>query len=150
MKANLDQIREALEESWDEKTAYQMIFKKDNPAFGQCYPTSRVIQLFFPEAEIIEGVVWTGKSIEKHFWNFLTIDGEGCHIDLTWEQFPKDSIVKSWKVRGRNSLGDSQETLNRVNLLFERVRNCIPHRLHKLSNKLSPNNRVDTNQILVC
>ena len=121
MEINLDQIREALEASWDEKTSYQMALREGNPAFGQCYPTSRVIQFFFPEVEIVEGEIWTGKRTEKHFWNLLLTDGVERHIDLTWQQFPDGTEVKNWKVRERESLGDSQETVDRVALLFERV-----------------------------
>ena len=121
VEITLDQIREALETSWDEKTSYRMTLREGNPAFGQCYPTSRVVQLFFPEVEIVEGEVWTGKSIEKHFWNLLLTDGVEHHIDLTWQQFPDGTEVKNWRVRERESLGDSQETVDRVTLLFERV-----------------------------
>ncbi len=125
MEIDLNQLREAFEMSWDEKTSYQMVFKRNNSALGQCYPTSRVIQLFFPEVEIVEGEVWTGRNIEKHFWNLLKTDGVESHIDLTWQQFPNGSIVRTWKVREREALGDSQETIGRVNLLFERVNDYI-------------------------
>jgi hypothetical protein len=125
VEINLDQIHEALEASWHEKTSYQMALRKGNPAFGQCYPTSRIIQFFFPEVEIVEGEVWTGESIEKHFWNLLLTDGVERHIDLTWQQFPDGSEVRNWRVRERESLGDSQETIERVSLLFERVNRYI-------------------------
>ncbi len=122
----------ALEASWDEKTSYQMALREGNPAFGQCYPTSRVIQFLWPEIEIVEGEVWTGESIEKHFWNLLVTDGVECHIDLTWQQFPDGSEVKNWRVRERESLGDGQDTVDRVSLLFERVSRHISLQLYQI------------------
>ena len=118
-------LREALEATWDEKTSYLNVSESGNPALGQCYPTSRVIQLFFPDTEIVEGEVWTGKSLEKHFWNLLKLNGFDYHIDFTWQQFPNGSIIKRWKVRDRHSLGDDQNTINRVETLHERVKNYV-------------------------
>lgn len=125
METDFDQVSDALEVSWDRYTSYQMVFDENNPALGQCYSTARVIQLLFRDAEIVEGEVWTGNRIEKHFWNLLLIDGVERHIDLTWIQFPEASEVRKWRVRPRESLGDSQETVDRVNLLFERVMDYI-------------------------
>lgn len=56
-QTDLLKIREALEASWDEKTSYLAVKQEGNPALGQCYPTSRVVQHFFPETEIIKGKV---------------------------------------------------------------------------------------------
>ena len=121
METDFDLVREALEASWDRNTSYQMAFEENNPALGQCYSTSRVIQILCPEAEIVEGEVWTGNRIEKHFWNLFLADGVERHVDLTWDQFPESSEIRSWRVRTRESLGDSPETTDRVNLLLERV-----------------------------
>lgn len=41
-------LREALERSSDTETAYLGVFENGNPALGQCYSTSRVVQLFSP------------------------------------------------------------------------------------------------------
>ncbi len=125
METDFDQVSEALEASWDRNTSYQMAFEENNPALGQCYPTSRVIQAFFPETEIVEGEVWTGIRIEKHFWNLLLTDGVERHIDLTWKQFPAASEVRNWRVRARETLGDSPGTIACVNLLLERVNDHI-------------------------
>jgi hypothetical protein len=54
-------LREALAASWDKRTAYLEVEQAGNPALGQCYPTSRVVQHYYPETEIIKGKVWTGK-----------------------------------------------------------------------------------------
>jgi hypothetical protein len=64
-------LREALEASWDGQTAYRAVGRAGNPAFGQCYPTSRVVQHYYPATEIIRGKVWTGESEVIHFWNGL-------------------------------------------------------------------------------
>jgi hypothetical protein len=115
-------LREAFEACWDYKTSYLEVSEKGNPALGQCYPTSRVTQFFFPNFEIAEGQVWTGKSTEKHFWNVLEVDGVRYHIDFTWQQFLHGSVVKNFRIRDRATLGDSQRTVDRVELLHERVK----------------------------
>jgi hypothetical protein len=120
-KIDMAQLREALEASWDSKTSYQSVLEKGNPALGQCYPTSRVVQHFFSDTEIVEGQVWTGRSTEKHFWNLLEVNGVMYHIDLTWQQFPHGSKVLNYKIRDRNGLGDSQKTTDRCELLRQRV-----------------------------
>jgi hypothetical protein len=127
METDFDLVREALEASWDRNTSYQMAFEENNPALGQCYSTSRVIQILFPEAEIVEGEVWTGNRIEKHFWNLLLANGVERHVDLTWKQFPGNSEIRNWSVRTRESLGDSPETIDRVNLLLQRVNAYVSH-----------------------
>lgn len=128
METDLDLVREALEASWDRNTSYQMAFEENSPALGQCYSTSRVIQILFPEAEIVEGEVWTGNRIEKHFWNLLLAKGVERHVDLTWKQFPGSPEIRNWSVRTRESLGDRPETIARVNLLLERVNAYISHK----------------------
>ena len=127
METDFELVREALEASWDRNTSYLMAFEENNPALGQCYSTSRVIQILFPEAEIVEGEVWTGNRIEKHFWNLLLANGVERHVDLTWKQFPESSEIRNWIVRTRESLGDSPETIDRVNLLLERVNAYVSH-----------------------
>jgi hypothetical protein len=115
------QLREALEASWSLETAYLNVHKEGNPALGNCYPTARVVQYFFPKTEIVEGSVWTGKATEKHFWNALLEDDMEYHIDFTWQQFPNGSVVKDYKIRDREKLGDGDQTVKRVELLLERV-----------------------------
>jgi len=118
---DMAKLREALEASWDSKTSYLNVAEEGNPALGQCYPTSRVVQIFFPATEIVEGEVWTGKSAEKHFWSVLKIGELLHHIDFTWQQFPHGSVIKSYKIRERETLNDSQKTIERIKLLHERV-----------------------------
>ena len=118
---DLLRLREALEASWDEKTSYQAALRKDNPALGQCYPTSRVVRHFFPEMEIIKGKVWNGKGAETHFWNGLMVNGTLYHIDLSWQQFPSGSSVREFKILDRSAIGDSDQTIKRCDLLLQRV-----------------------------
>src|SRR5262245_60440019 len=86
-------LREALEASWDVQTAYGAVEQAGNPALGQCYPTARVVQHYYPATEIIKGKVWTGESEETHFWNGLPVGDEWYHIDLSWRQFTSSSVV---------------------------------------------------------
>jgi len=114
-------LREALEASWDEHTAYPGAGRADNAAFGQCYPTSRVVQHYYPATEIIKGTVWTGEREETHFWNGLRVGDGWYHIDLSWQQFPPRSIVREFAVLDRRELGDSEATIQRCALLLRRV-----------------------------
>lgn len=44
MKVEILTLRQALEASWRPETAYLNVEEEGNPALGQCYPTSRVIE----------------------------------------------------------------------------------------------------------
>src|SRR5262245_16639492 len=118
-------LREALEASWDRETAYQGMEQAGNPALGQCYPTSRVVQHFFPDTEIIKGVVRTCKGDEFHFWNGLRSGEDWYHIDLSWQQFPEGSSVSEFTVLDREQLGDSDATIERCALLLRRVEDYL-------------------------
>jgi hypothetical protein len=122
-KKNVDmlRLREALEASWDDQTVYEGVMQEGNPAFGQCYPTSWVVQFFFPDTEIIKGTVWTGTSEEVHFWNGLTVGGTLYHIDMSWQQFPHGSTVREYEFLDRTNLKDGVEGKRRCNLLKDRV-----------------------------
>jgi hypothetical protein len=120
-RVDLPRLRAAIEASWDGRTAYQGLTRLGNPAFGQCYPTSRVVQYFYPEFEIARGEVWTGAATECHFWN---VRGSGPHaewIDLSWQQFPPGSVVTQFELLDRLDLGDSPPTVERCALLLRRV-----------------------------
>lgn len=118
-------LREALAASWDRKTAYLEAEQAGNPALGQCYPTCRVVQHYYPATEVIKGIVWTGTSEEIHFWNGLPVGNDWYHIDLSWQQFPVGSIVREFTVLDRQNLGDSEATLRRCELLLKRVENHL-------------------------
>lgn len=114
-------LREALEASWDRQTAYGAVAQAGNPALGQCYPTSRVVQHYYPATEIIKGKVWTGESEKIHFWNGLRVGDEWSHIDFCWQQFPAGSVVREFVVLNRQDLGDNEATIQRCALLLRRV-----------------------------
>jgi len=46
-------LRQAIEKSWQPDTAYGFVEEKGNPALGQCYPTSRVVQYYYPKSEVV-------------------------------------------------------------------------------------------------
>ena len=117
----LDKLSASIEASWDYRTAYRGITKPGNPAFGQCYPTARVVQFFYPEVEIASGVVLTGSGTESHFWNIRGSGDDAEWIDLSWQQFPPGSIVQGFELLDRRLLGDSPPTVERCALLLRRV-----------------------------
>ena len=118
---SLAALKSALEASWDSRTAYLGVHRAGNPALGQCYPTARVVQWFFPELEIASGVVDTGSALEAHFWNIDPACRPGRHVDLTWQQFGSGSKVVRFELLDRHELGDSPPTIARCTLLLERV-----------------------------
>lgn len=118
---DLPTLTRALEASWDGRTSYQGAMRQGNPAFGQCYPTSRVVQWFYPEYEIARGAVWTGTSLEPHFCNVRGVGGNAEWIDLSWQQFPAGSVVRHFTLLDRTSYGDSAGTVERCALLLRRV-----------------------------
>ena len=122
---SLPQLRAALEGSWDSRTAYLGAYQPGNPALGQCYPTARVVQWFFPRFEIASGQVDTGPTLESHFWNIDPACEPTVHVDLTWQQFGEGSAVKQFEILDRNALGDTAPTIKRCQLLLKRVLNQL-------------------------
>lgn len=120
-RIDVERLRAALTASWDRDTAYLKVHQDGNPALGQCYPTARVVQWFFPEFEIARGEVWTGAGLETHFWNARKVREEIEHLDLSWSQFPPGSRVVSFELLDRTDLGDSPPTVTRCELLLHRV-----------------------------
>ena len=115
------QLRLALEASWDRSTAYLGAHQEGNPALGQCYPTSRVVQWFFPRLEIASGEVDTGSALQAHFWNIDRASEPAEHVDLTWHQFAQGSRVTRFTTLDRHALNDSPPTVARCQLLLDRV-----------------------------
>ncbi|GAC1386997.1 MAG: hypothetical protein NVS1B7_6350 [Candidatus Saccharimonadales bacterium] len=68
---NMTRLREAIEVSWKADTSYLHVYEDNTPTMENCYHTALVTQYFFPNTEIVEGEVWTGKSTDKHFGIFL-------------------------------------------------------------------------------
>ena len=122
---DMTRLRYAIEASWEPAIASFEQDEPGNPALGQCYPTSWLMQQYFPELEIVEGRVITPKGEEKHFWNIFQSSGQEYHIDLTWQQFPKGSYVDSWRVRQRETLNDGIRTQKRCALLRSKVEKIL-------------------------
>lgn len=121
-------LREALEASWSRRTSYGAVWEEGNPALGQCYPTARVVQHFFPAAEIVKGVVRTRFRDEVHFWTELPTPAGTVAIDLTWQQFPPGSVVTERHLLDRSELGDSPPTVARCDLLLASVQERLSGR----------------------
>lgn len=79
------------------------------------------MQWFYPDFEIAKGEVWTGSSIERHFWNVRGLGAVAQSLDLSWKQFPVDSVVRNFVLLDRHALGDSDATMERCALLLQRV-----------------------------
>ena len=115
-------FREALAASWGQDTAYQGRAAPGNPALGQCYPTSWLIQQLDPKWDIVRGTVTTPDAVHTHFWNALRCpDGQLRHLDLTWAQFEPGAQVREFDILDRMHLGDSAPTVARCQLLFGRI-----------------------------
>jgi hypothetical protein len=128
MRIDLERLATAIEASWDHRTAYRGITQPGNPAFGQCYPTSRVVQFFYPEVEIACGEVLTGAGTECHFWNIRGSGTQAEWIDLSWKQFAPGSVVQRFEILDRRRLGDSPPTVERCQLLHRRVLSYLAER----------------------
>lgn len=120
-KFNLIEIRQAIEASWSEETAYHNVTKAGNPSFGQCLPTSFVIHHFFPEIQIVRGKVLNGNKTEEHYWNGIKVNDELYHIDLTWQQFPIGTKVLEFEIFDTSSLTENSSAFKRCQLLLRRV-----------------------------
>jgi hypothetical protein len=134
---DLLRLLEALEASWDQETSFEGVSEAGNPAFGQCYPTAWVVQQFFPRFEIARGSVWTGLKSETHFWNISFEGGQQYHLDLSWQQFPHGSSVLEYEVLDRTTLGDSDRTVARCELLRDRVVVYLEHQLRPLDRSVA-------------
>jgi hypothetical protein len=118
---SLPQLRSALKASWEPDTAFLGVHQPGNPALGQCYPSSRVVQWFFPNFEIASGQVSIGSLLEAHFWNIDPAQEPARHIDMTWQQFPAGAEVAGFDILNRDTLNDSPSTVVRCELLLRRV-----------------------------
>lgn len=127
MTTDMLALRRAIEATWQPDTAFGQVSKPGNPALGHCYDSSRVVQHYFPDADIVEGRVITPHGEEKHFWNILKTGDAVIHVDMTWQQFPHGSYVKSWFVRDRATLNDSPATVQRIELVLQRVQQNLQH-----------------------
>jgi hypothetical protein len=121
MPPSLLALARSLRASWDELTAYQGKFDPANPSAGQCYPTSRVVEWFYPDYEVVRGEVLTQAGIEQHFWNVRVGSVDAQKIDLSWDQFPPASTIVRFEFLFSNAFADSAGTQGRCLLLLTRA-----------------------------
>ncbi len=95
--AKLDQLKEVLNQTWDEDTCFPNSWDESNPCKGQCEPTACVVQ------DLLGGDIYKIVGDESigakgaHFFN--VIDGE--IVDLTAAQFDGPvAYGKGYKVEG--------------------------------------------------
>lgn len=109
MNLTIDRLQQVLLKSYDRKTAYPKCrdgWREDNPAYGQCVPTSLLVQHYFG-----------GEIYKKDDHYFNVIKGEV--IDLSRSQFDYDFDYSNSKKK-QPSL-DQARTQERYELLKERV-----------------------------
>jgi hypothetical protein len=121
----LAQLAAVLEVSWRPDTAHLGVAETGNPALGQCYPTSWVVQRFFPGFEIVRGLVDTGGGSETHFWNLDASVSPPKRIDLSWQQFARGSRIIAFEVLDRDRPGDTPGTVARCERLLARVLSAL-------------------------
>jgi hypothetical protein len=114
-------LAEALAASWDARTAYLGVHVPGNPALGQCYPTARVVQWFYPAFEVAVGEVAAGDRVERHFWNIRGSGADAEWLDFSWMQFPPGARVTRFEMLDLQAVQDSPATQARCALLMERV-----------------------------
>ena len=100
-------LKKALEASWNIDTCHKPMKKdyaKNHPSYGQCYPTTLIVNDFFggkilkykfPETEI------------GHFSNLI----DGKEVDLSREQFDKDESFPKPQIIDRKTLKTSKAYL---------------------------------------
>ena len=120
-RPSLPALASSLRGSWDALTAYAGNFDRANPAAGQCYPTSRVVEWFYPDYPVVRGEVITQLGIEHHFWNVRGGSQGTDTIDLSWEQFPPASTISWFDYLLSDASADSPGTQHRCHLLLMRV-----------------------------
>lgn len=98
-------IQTALRQSWRPDTSYApKLWTPDNPARGQCTPSSLVVWSLLG-GEIIYRATHVDGLRERHYLNVLP---DGCEFDTTREQYPDDQIFVSTpnRLKGYATLAD--------------------------------------------
>ena len=80
----LDELEQAIRDSWGPETADPDEWKRANPSSCQCAITTLVVHDYFG-GELLSADVFRGdERVNGHMWNRLP---SGLEIDLTREQF---------------------------------------------------------------
>ena len=118
----LKQLEEAVRAGWCRETSDDPDeWSLDNPARGQCAVTAVVLRDYLGGVLLIADVVPSDGTppTERHCWNRLD---SGIEIDLTLEQFPRDTSLGPPSVR--EPLVETRAP-ERYELLAARVRNAL-------------------------
>lgn len=120
-----------LTSAWNSDTchpAFKSKYSDENPAAGQCLVTALAVQDEYG-GDIYDCKV--GRS--RHFYN--VVNGET--IDLTFNQFPENSVIKEPRIRDRKQLLSNKDTRDRYELLKSRmnytegiINNMIKHKIN--------------------
>ncbi|MCD6367574.1 MAG: hypothetical protein J7L45_00650 [Candidatus Aenigmarchaeota archaeon] len=116
---NLNDLKRALEKSWDEETCYPELrddWSPEKPSLGQCAVTALVVQDYFG------GELLYCKH-HHHYWNRIST---GEEVDFTRDQFPEGTEICLDYIRSRNHLLNGKyskkaRTAERYELLKKRV-----------------------------
>ena len=118
------EIQTALRQSWAADTSYApKLWTPDNPAHGQCTPSSLVVHSLLG-GEVLYRATHVDGVRERHYLNILP---DGSEFDSTLEQYPDGQVFIDLpnRLRGSDTLSDklmsSAATRRRFTLLSNRV-----------------------------
>jgi hypothetical protein len=94
----LDELEQAIRESWSRDTSDDDDWSPENAGRGQCDITSLVIHDFLGGELLGADVYRDGERIEGHMWNRLS---SGIEVDLTRDQFRRGEVIGEPVVRPR-------------------------------------------------
>lgn len=112
----------AIRSSWAADTCAEGDWPEDNPAKGQCEPSSFVAWTYLGGDLVLARVLVNGDQVEHHYWN--RVDGED--LDLTREQFTEGEVIEEIDLLPYTFLAENMHTmkpemLRRIELMSERV-----------------------------
>lgn len=110
LRAELDELRSALERCWDEQTSAGG-YTPERPSTGQCAVTAMIVQDRF--GGDLMRVINEGDS---HYYNRI----DGVDVDLTRDQFNTWAPTDGPVVRDRDYVGTHPSTKARYELLAAR------------------------------
>lgn len=127
MNYTLDQIRNALQQSWSADTSYTPDeWSRDNPARGQCVVSALVLQEYLGGDLHRYKVIYNNQP-EKHYVNVI----DRVFVDSTRSQYPEDAELVDAPVdlgsygSIRAKLMSDPDTVKRYSLLLQRVRAAL-------------------------
>ena len=115
-------VIEAVRSCWSAETSANDHWSGDNPAKGQCEPSSFVAWRYLGGDLVVAKVLVDGEQVEHHYWN--RIDGED--IDLTRAQFTNGEVIEVMRVLPSDFLAENMNEmkpgmLRRIELMSRQV-----------------------------